>query len=108
MKRWLAGIVGVIGLSACSGELVVVGDASAGTSGAGAPPYASTAGASAAEGGAPGAQGGASGGANAPAECSASPEAYEAYSDPEELNALLVGQWRRCLEPQIPGEDVGV
>jgi len=42
------------------------------------------------------------------ADCSASPESYETYSSSEELNALLIGRWRRCLEPQISGEDVGV
>jgi len=45
-----------------------------------------------------------------PPDCAVSPASYETYSTPEELDALLIGQWRRCpgLDPQIAGEDIGV
>lgn len=100
MKLLMMGIAGLISLSGCSGELVV-GDAGGGAPGAGAP-------GSAGNGSVLGSQTGAGGESNALADCSASPESYEMYSSAEELNALLIGQWRRCLEPQIAGEDVGV
>jgi hypothetical protein len=30
------------------------------------------------------------------------------YSTTAQLDALLLGKWRRCVDPQFPGEDVGV
>jgi hypothetical protein len=100
MKLIVMGIAGLIGLSGCGGE-IIVGDASGGSPGAGAPGAAGNPGVL-------GAQGGASGGFSVLADCSASPDSYETYSTPEELNELLIGQWRRCVEPQIEGEDIGV
>lgn len=41
-------------------------------------------------------------------ECAASPPAYVEYSTQAELEALLVRRWRRCIEPQIPGEELGI
>lgn len=37
-----------------------------------------------------------------------SPASYQTYTSNEELNALLIGRWQRCLPPQLPGEDIGV
>jgi hypothetical protein len=42
------------------------------------------------------------------ADCKTSPLSYQAYSTEAELDALLVGRWRRCKAAQIAGEDVGV
>src|SRR5882724_10291265 len=41
-------------------------------------------------------------------DCQTSPLSYQAYTTETELDALLVGRWRRCKAPQIAGEDVGV
>jgi hypothetical protein len=41
-------------------------------------------------------------------DCKTSPLSYQAYTTETELDALLVGRWRRCKAPQIAGEDVGV
>jgi len=41
-------------------------------------------------------------------DCAVSPAGVQEYSTGEELSALLVGRWRRCIAPQIAGEDVGV
>jgi hypothetical protein len=41
-------------------------------------------------------------------DCKTSPLSYQTYSSEAELDALLVGRWRRCKAPQITGEDVGV
>lgn len=41
-------------------------------------------------------------------DCQASPTSYAPYTTVEELDALLVGRWRRCSAPQVNGEDVGV
>jgi len=103
MKLIIMGIAGLIALSGCSGD-VIVGDAGGGSTGAGAPGFAGNTGVF----GAPGGAGGASGGFSVLADCSASPDSYETYSTSEELNALLIGRWRRCVEPQIAGEDLGV
>ncbi|HEX5098834.1 MAG TPA: hypothetical protein VFV94_05010, partial [Polyangiaceae bacterium] len=43
-----------------------------------------------------------------PDACSTFPAHYAAYTNPDELRALLVGRWQRCSAPQLPGEDVGV
>jgi hypothetical protein len=40
--------------------------------------------------------------------CSVSPESYQPYANLAELEALLVRRWKRCIAPQVPGEDVGV
>jgi|GEM_PF-2472632 len=103
MKLLMMGIAGLFGLSACGAD-VIVGDGGGGSSGAGAPNFAGNAGAFALPVGA--SNGG--GGYTVPADCSASPESDEAYSSLEELGALLIGQWRRCQEARIPGEDIGV
>jgi hypothetical protein len=42
------------------------------------------------------------------ADCAASPGAYVDYSTSAELDALLARRWQRCIEPQIPGEELGV
>ncbi|HEX3855312.1 MAG TPA: hypothetical protein VHW01_30325 [Polyangiaceae bacterium] len=41
-------------------------------------------------------------------DCQTSPLSYQAYATETELDALLVGRWRRCKAAQIAGEDVGV
>lgn len=41
-------------------------------------------------------------------DCAASPPAYVDYSTPAELEGLLVRRWRRCIEPQIAGEELGI
>ena len=41
-------------------------------------------------------------------ECAASPLSFEPYTTPAELDALLIGRWRRCTPVILPGEDVGV
>jgi hypothetical protein len=41
-------------------------------------------------------------------DCKVSPLSYQTYSTEAELEALLVRRWRRCIAPQIAGEDVGV
>jgi hypothetical protein len=121
MKRLMLGIAGLLSLSACGAD-IIVGNASGGSAGAGALDVAGNAGVSESPGGtsnggsAPGGGGvpgggGAPGGASGetfPADCSVSPESYQTYSSPEELNALLIGRWRRCQEPRIAGEDIGV
>jgi hypothetical protein len=43
-----------------------------------------------------------------PGACGMSPLTQVAYSTQEELNKLLIGRWQRCIEPQTPGEEVGV
>jgi hypothetical protein len=40
--------------------------------------------------------------------CSASPASYQPYATEAELEALLIRRWKRCIAPQVPGEDVGV
>jgi hypothetical protein len=45
---------------------------------------------------------------NALDACTASPMRRVEYESVEELNAELVGRWRRCGTPQARGEDVGV
>lgn len=40
--------------------------------------------------------------------CSASPASYVPYTTLGELRALMVRPWKRCIAPQIRGEDVGV
>src|SRR4051794_40476867 len=107
MKSLLVGIAALISLPACGSEVIVGGggggNATLGTGGAfnsaGAFPFA---GGSDNAGGAPPIE------EAVPAACTQSPAAYETYSTAEELNALLVGRWRRCIAPQIAGEDVGV
>lgn len=42
------------------------------------------------------------------AACSESPAKTIEYGSEAELQALLVGRWARCADPQFPGEDVGV
>jgi hypothetical protein len=41
-------------------------------------------------------------------DCQASPASYADYSTPAGLSELLIGRWRRCIAPQVKGEDVGV
>jgi hypothetical protein len=41
-------------------------------------------------------------------DCQTSPLSDHAYTTESELDALLVGRWRRCKAAQIAGEDVGV
>ena len=41
-------------------------------------------------------------------DCQTSSLSYLTYGSEAELDTLLVGRWRRCKAPQIPGEDVGV
>lgn len=43
-----------------------------------------------------------------PDACSTLPGRSVAYTNPDELRALLVGRWQRCSAPELPGEDVGV
>ena len=114
MKLVMAGVASLFCVSAC-GSRVVVADEGSDGSGLGSSGAPSVAGAPSAAGapsvaGAPSAAGASNGSldpTSAP-DCSASPAAYEDYSSAEELNQLLIGQWRRCLAPQIPGEDIGV
>ncbi len=40
--------------------------------------------------------------------CSVSPASFQAYATEAELEPLLVRRWKRCIAPQIPGEDIGV
>jgi hypothetical protein len=40
--------------------------------------------------------------------CSVSPGSYQDYATEADLEGLLVRRWKRCVAPQIPGEDVGV
>jgi hypothetical protein len=95
MKMIILGVSSLLGVVAC-GSNVVVGEAAGGNSGA-----------NSADAG--------SGGAavtwtdpTAAPGCAGSPASLVSYSTADELNALMIGQWRRCLAPQIPGEDVGV
>ena len=44
----------------------------------------------------------------AAASCKVSPASVATYSTNAELDALLIGPWRRCGSPQAHGEDVGV
>lgn len=41
-------------------------------------------------------------------DCAASPPDYVDYSTLAELEGLLVRRWRRCIEPQIAGEELGI
>lgn len=108
MKALLIGVASLFCLSGC-GSTIVVGNETAGGAGLG------SAGESGGSGGA-GASAAGSGGGSNPGEnnpssvpgCSASPTSFETYSSREELDALLIGKWRRCTAPQIPGEDIGV
>ncbi|MES1179055.1 MAG: hypothetical protein ABUL62_32370 [Myxococcales bacterium] len=100
MKLLVIGVASLFSLSACGSE-IIVGGQGAGSSGLGSS-------------GGPNLPGAGSGGSNPWSdptdvpECSASPASFEDYTTSEELNGLLIGQWRRCLAPQIPGEDIGV
>lgn len=107
MKLLLVGIAGLFSLSACGSE-VIVGDGVGGNSGASNPTAGGNAGAFTLPGGSGNVAGGESLPEGVAEACSANPAAYETYSTADELEALLVGQWRRCLAPQISGEDVGV
>ncbi len=95
MKMIILGVSSLLGIVAC-GSRVVVGDAGGGNSGANS------------------SDGGTGGAAitwtdpTAAPGCAGSPASLVTYSTADELNAMLIGQWRRCLAPQIPGEDVGV
>ncbi len=40
--------------------------------------------------------------------CSVSPASYQAYTTEADLESLLVRRWKRCIAPQLMGEDVGV
>jgi hypothetical protein len=40
--------------------------------------------------------------------CSLSPASYQDYVTEADLEALLVRRWKRCVAPQIAGEDIGV
>ena len=40
--------------------------------------------------------------------CKVSPASFHDYATEADLDALLVRRWKRCIAPQIPGEDVGV
>jgi hypothetical protein len=40
--------------------------------------------------------------------CSVSPASYQDYVTEADLEALLVRRWKRCVAPQIAGEDIGV
>jgi hypothetical protein len=94
----------------CSARVVERPDAS-GAGSSGALDSAGSSGSSAGEfAGAPAASGGTSGaGAFVPSkDCAASPAASVDYSTRDELETLLVRRWQRCIEPQIPGEEVGV
>jgi hypothetical protein len=44
----------------------------------------------------------------AAADCKVSPLSEVTYSTSAELDALLIGPWRRCSSPQAHGEEVGV
>ena len=41
-------------------------------------------------------------------DCKVSPLATVMYTTEAQLDALLVRRWRRCIAPQVNGEDVGV
>lgn len=41
-------------------------------------------------------------------DCTASPQTSVMYATRAQLDTLLVRRWRRCIAPQIKGEDVGV
>ena len=106
MKLLIVGVASLFCLAGCGSE-VVVGDQGGGSG----PGGASASGAS--SGGA--ASGASSGGASnrwsdptSDPDCSVSPASLQTYSTLQELDQLLVGQWRRCIAPQIPGEDIGV
>ena len=106
MKLLVLGVAGLVSLSAC-GSQVVVGEESGGSSGAGASGGAALAGASARAGSEAGGSYPGGDPTSVP-DCSASPASFESYSSSAELNRLLIGQWRRCTAPQLPGEDIGV
>jgi hypothetical protein len=62
-------------------------------------------------GGSAGGSAGTGGGIDDPTadpNCAASPASYHDYMTPADLQALLVRRWKRCVAPQINGEDVGV
>ena len=40
--------------------------------------------------------------------CGVSPASYQAYFTEADLEPLLVRRWKRCIAPQIAGEDIGV
>jgi hypothetical protein len=41
-------------------------------------------------------------------DCNGSPARYTEYASADSLDALLIRRWKRCVEPQINGEEVGV
>ena len=102
MKWAMIGAASSLWLCACGADVVLRdgggGSSELGASGASATPEMPGAGSG----------GSAASDTTAPPDCSVSPASYQSYTSPVELNDLLIGQWRRCIDPQLPGEDIGV
>jgi hypothetical protein len=105
----VAGAVGGTGGDVIEGEGIAGGDAGSDAVGGRADPgYGSPCPVQA--------QGGADAGATrvdwtdptAAPDCGAEPVSYQDYGSQAELEALMVGRWRRCKSRQLDGEDAGV
>jgi hypothetical protein len=105
----VAGAVGGTGGDVIEGEGIAGGDAGSDAVGGRADPgYGSPCPVQA--------QGGADAGATrvdwtdptAAPDCGAEPLSYQDYGSQAELEALMVGRWRRCKSRQLDGEDAGV
>jgi len=94
-------------LAACGGKVEIGADHPL-TSGSGGAATSSGSGGTSTSTTGSGGTGAGGGGQNDPALCAQAPARNVEYATLEQLDALLVRRWQRCLVPQLEGEDVGV